>query len=125
MDFELSEEQKMVQAMTRKVAREKIAPRAQEIDQRGEYPEDIFQVYKELGLLGLIIPREYGGSGIGNLSLALAIEESCKYEAACGLILLLTALPTYPIIIAGNEEQKKYYLSRAASGEYKGCFGLT
>ena len=125
MNFQLNEEQKMVQATARKVAREKIAPRAQEIDQSGEYPGDIFQVYKELGLLGLVIPEEYGGSGIGNLALALAVEEICKYEAASGLILLLTALPTYPLIMAGTEEQKEYYLSRMASGEYKGCFSIT
>ncbi|MFC2035434.1 acyl-CoA dehydrogenase family protein [Chloroflexota bacterium] len=125
MDFLLNEEQKMIQAMARKVAREKVAPRAEEIDQTGLYPEDIFQVYKDLGLLGLVIPREYGGSGTGNLALALAIEEVCKYEAASGLIILLSALPTYPIIMVGSEEQKNFYLSRVASGEYKGCFGLT
>ena len=65
------------------------------------------------------------GSGIGNLALALAIEEVCKYEAACGLILLLTALPVYPIVFAGREEQQEYYLRRVSSGEYRGCFGLT
>lgn len=125
MDFQLSEEQKMIQATARRVAREKVAPRAQEIDQTGEFPDDIFQIYKELGLLSLVIPREYGGSGTGNLALCLAVEEICKYEAACGLILLLSALPAYPIIISGSEEQKGYYLSRVASGEYKGCFALT
>jgi alkylation response protein AidB-like acyl-CoA dehydrogenase len=125
MDLQLSEEQKMVQSIVMRIAREKIAPRAQEIDQTGEYPDDIFQAYKELGLLGLAIPQKYGGSGTGILALALAVEEVCKYEAACGLILLLTALPTYPIITSGSEEQKKYYLSRVASGEYKCCFALT
>lgn len=125
MDFQLSEEQKMIQATARRVAREKVAPRAQEIDQTGEFPDDIFQIYRELGLLGLVIPREYGGSGTGNLALSLAIEEICKYEAACGLILVLSALPSYPLIVSGSEEQKEYYLSRVASGEYKGCFALT
>lgn len=125
MDFQLSEEQKMIQATAQRVAREKVAPRAQEIDQTGQFPDDIFQIYKELGLLSLVIPREYGGSGTGNLALCLAVEEICKYEAACGLILLLSALPAYPIIISGSEEQKGYYLSRVASGEYKGCFALT
>jgi alkylation response protein AidB-like acyl-CoA dehydrogenase len=125
MYFQLDEEHKMIQETARRMAREKIAPRAQEIDQTGEYPEDIFQVYKDLGLLGMIIPGKYGGSNIGNLALALAIEEICKYEAACGLILLLTALPIYPIIFAGSEEQKAHYLKRVASGEFRGCFGLT
>jgi len=125
MDLRLSEEQKMLQEMVRRIARERISPRAQEIDQTGEYPEDIFQLYRELGLLGLIIPQKYGGSGAGNLALALAIEEVCKYEAACGLLFILTSLPVYPIIIAGSEEQKKYYLSKVASGEYRCCFGLT
>lgn len=125
MDFQLSEEQKMLQATVRRVAREKVAPRAEEIDQTGKYPEDIFQAYRELGLLGLVIPNQYGGSGSGNLALALAVEEVCKYEAACGLILLLTGIPTYPMLISGSEEQKKYYLSRVASGEYKGCLALT
>ncbi|MBE0466018.1 MAG: acyl-CoA dehydrogenase family protein, partial [Candidatus Desulforudis sp.] len=77
------------------------------------------------GLLGLVIPRQYGGSGTGSLALALAVEEFCKYDSASGLILILTALPVYPIIVAGNEEQKTHYLSRVASGEYRCCFGLT
>lgn len=125
MDFRLSEEHQMVQTMALRVAEERVAPRAQEIDQTGEYPEDIFQVFRDLGLLGMVIPREYGGSGVGNLSLALATEQVCKYEAACGLLLVLSALPVYPIIIAGTEEQKSRYLSRAASGEYRYCFALT
>lgn len=125
MDFQLTEEQKMIQSTARKVAREKVGPRAGEIDQTGEYPEDIFQAYRDLGLLGLIIPEKYGGSGSGNLALVLAIEEVCKYEAACGLMLLLTAIPTYPILIGGTEEQKDFYVSRLASGEYRGCLALT
>ena len=125
MDFELSEEHKMIRETARRIARERIAPRAAEIDEKEEYPHDIFQVFREAGLLGLSIPQEYGGAGAGILALCLAVEEAAKYCCSSGLILLLTGLSTQSILIGGTEEQKHEFPSRIASGEYKGAFGLT
>jgi alkylation response protein AidB-like acyl-CoA dehydrogenase len=125
MDFQLSEEHRLIQETARRVAKEKIAPRAAELDETGEYPLDIFAAFKETGLTGLTIPQQYGGSGAGMLALALAVEEAAKYCCASGLMLLLSALPTQPVMIGGDERQKKWIGEGVASGAIKGAFCLT
>ena len=92
MDFELSEEHRLIQQTARRVSKEIIAPRAAEMDITGEYPHDVFKAFKDTGLTGLTIPTQYGGSGAGMLALALAVEEAAKYCCASGLMLLLSAL---------------------------------
>ncbi len=125
MDFELNEELSGLQAMVRRLAQDKIKPRAREIDLSGEYPQDIFEEFAKADLLGLCIPEEYGGSGAGILGLTLAIEEVTKYSNVLGLMLLLTRLPTGPVMIAGSEEQKRRYLPGIASGERRASFCLS
>ena len=125
MDYELSDAHKLIRDTARRVAREKVAPRAAELDESGEYPQDIFAAYKDVGLLGLSIPQEYGGSGAGFLALALAVEEVAKYCNSSALILLLSALSTQPINLGGSEEQKRQWLPRSAAGEIRGAFCLT
>jgi hypothetical protein len=125
MDFQLSPELADLQRSVRRLAQDKIKPRAREIDRSGEYPQDIFDEFKKADLLGLCIPEEYGGSGAGILGLALAIEEVTKYSNVLGLMLLLTRLPTGPIMIAGNEEQKQKYLPGIARGETRAAFCLS
>ena len=125
MDFELSEELAQLQATVRRLAQEKIKPRAREIDSTSEYPLDVFEAFKDAGLLGLCIPEEYGGAGAGILGLTLAIEEVTKYSNVTGLMLLLTRLPTGPIMIAGNEAQKQRYLPGIAEGTQRCAFGLS
>ncbi|HXX88805.1 MAG TPA: acyl-CoA dehydrogenase family protein [Acidimicrobiales bacterium] len=125
MDFDLSPEHAELQATVRKIAREKVMPRAREVDKTGAYPEDLFGVFRDAGLLGLCIPEEYGGSGAGILGLSLAIEEVAKYSNTAALMLLLTRLPTGPVMIAGSEDQKARYLPGVASGEHRGAFGLS
>ncbi len=125
MDFELTEEQKLIRNTARRIAQERVAPRAAEIDQTKQYPEDIFQLYKEHGFLGLAIPTEYGGSGAGVMGLSLAVEEVAKYCCSCGLMIMLSLLPTAPILIAGNEEQKQTYVRKVAEGQCRASFGLT
>ncbi len=125
MDFQLTEEQRLIQDTARRIARERIAPRAAELDETGEYPHDIFEAFRDVGLLGLTIPESYGGSGVGTLPLALAVEEAAKYCCASGLMLLLSALPTHPILLGGSERQKQEWLPRSARGEIKGAFCLT
>ena len=125
MDFELSKEMSDLQQSVRRLAQAKIKPRAREIDATGVYPQDIFDEFVKADLLGLCIPEEYGGSGAGMLGLTLAIEEVTKYSNVIGLMLLLTRLPTGPILIAGNEEQKQRYLPGIASGAARAAFCLS
>jgi len=125
MDFTLTDEHRLIQETARRIAKEKIAPRAAEIDETQEYPHDIFAAFRETGLTGLTIPKEYGGSGAGMLPLALAVEEAAKYCCASGLMLLLSALPSQPVMIGGDERQKKWIGQGIASGSMKGAFCLT
>src|ERR1700686_4853252 len=111
--------------MVRRLAKDKVQPRAREIDETGEYPDDLFGVFRDAGLLGLCIPEEYGGSGAGILGLTIAIEEVAKYSNTGALILLLTRLPTGPVLIAGTEEQKHQYLPGVATGSERAAFGLS
>ncbi|MCH8939851.1 MAG: acyl-CoA dehydrogenase family protein [Chloroflexi bacterium] len=125
MDFELTEAQRLIQETARRIAKERVAPRAAEMDETGEYPHDVFEAFRDVGLLGLTLPESYGGSGAGTLALALAVEEVAKYCCSSGLILLLSALPTHPILLGGTERQKQAWLPRSARGEIKGAFCLT
>ena len=125
MNFALPEELQSLQQSVRRLAQEKIKPRAREIDLTGEYPEDIFQEFRKADLLGLCIPEEYGGSGAGILGLTIAIEEVTKYSNVLGLMLLLTRLPTGPVMIAGSEEQKLRYLPGIAHGTQRAAFCLS
>jgi len=125
MDFVLSPEMADLQATVRKIAREKVAPRAREIDRTGEYPQDIFEVLRDAGILGLCIPETYGGAGAGIFGLTLAIEEVAKYSNTVSLMLLLTRLPVGPVLIAGTEEQKHTYLTPIATGRQRAAFGLS
>lgn len=125
MDFDLPPELAELQATVRKLAQERVAPRAREIDLSEEYPQDLFELFVDAGLTGLCIPEEYGGSGAGILGLAIAIEEVAKYSNAAALMLLLTRLPTGSLLIAGNEEQKQRYLPGIADGTQRAAFGLS
>src|SRR5690242_6821224 len=125
MDFELSEELLALQETCRRIAQDKVKPRAREIDETGEYPQDLFEVFRDAGLLGLVIPEQYGGGGAGILGLTIAIEEVAKYSNTAALMLLLTRLPTGPVLIAGSEEQKQHYIAPIASGEQRAGFGLS
>jgi alkylation response protein AidB-like acyl-CoA dehydrogenase len=125
VQFDLDPELEELQAMVRKLARERVAPRAREIDLTEEYPQDLFDLFVETGLTGLCIPEALGGSGAGILGLSIAIEEVAKYSQAAALMLLLTRLPTGMVMIAGNEEQQRRYVSPVASGEMRAAFGLS
>src|SRR6202011_2702327 len=125
MEFDLPEELAELQATVRRIAQDKVKPRARQIDETGEYPQDLFEVFRDAGLVGLCIPTEYGGSGAGILGLTIAIEEVAKYSNTGALMLLLTRLPTGPVMIAGSEEQKKRYLPSIADGSQRAAFGLS
>ncbi|MBO0886783.1 MAG: acyl-CoA dehydrogenase family protein [Acidimicrobiales bacterium] len=125
MDFDLPDELAELQLTVRRLTRDKVVPRAREIDETGEYPEDLFAVFRDAGLLGLCIPEEYEGAGAGILGLVLAVEEVAKVSNAASLMLLLTRLPTGPIMIAGSEDQKRRYLPGIANGSARAAFGLS
>jgi alkylation response protein AidB-like acyl-CoA dehydrogenase len=125
MDFELSEELIELQASVRRLSQDKVRPRAREIDDTGEYPQDLFEVFGSAGMLGLCIPSELGGSGAGISALTVAIEEVAKYSNTAALMLLLTRLPTGPVLIAGSDDQKRRYLPGIAEGTRRAAFGLS
>src|SRR3954466_13758136 len=125
MDFALSAEMAELQQVVRRLAQDKVKPRAREIDLTGDYPQDIFEAFRDAGLLGLVIPEEYGGGGGGLPGLTIAIEEVSKYSNSAALMLLLTRLPTGPVLIAGSEEQKQKYLTPIADGSQRSAFGLS
>src|SRR5580704_9178338 len=125
MDFQLSDEMLGLQQSVRRLAQDKVKPRAREIDSTGEYPQDIFDAFKAADLLGLCLPTELGGSGAGIVGLTLAIEEVAKYSQTAALMLLLTRLPVGPVLIAGNDDQKQRYLPGIADGTLRAGFGLS
>ena len=125
MDFTLSEQHEQIREVAAQIAREVVAPRARAVDLEGEYPFDYFEAFRDAGLLGLTVPKEYGGSDAGTLGLALAIEEVAKYCCTAGLILLTSRLPIAGIALAGTPEQKERYVRGVAEGRRRGCFALT
>ncbi len=125
MDFALSAEMAELRHSVRRLVQDKVAPRARAIDRSGEYPADVFDAFRDAGLLGLCIPEAYGGSGAGILGLSLAIEEVAKCSNTAALMLLLTRLPTGPVMIAGSDDQKRRYLPGIAEGRQRAAFGLS
>ncbi len=126
MNFDLTSDQKMLQDQVRKFARTELAPVAPEIDKSGEFPWENLKKMAKLGLLGIIIPEEYGGSGFDFISLAIAVEEISRVCATTGVIVAVNnSLCAYPILQFGTEEQKKKYLPPLCSGEKIGAMGIT
>jgi alkylation response protein AidB-like acyl-CoA dehydrogenase len=109
----------------RQIARERIAPRAAEIDERAEYPHDLRALLSEHDVLGLPFETEYGGTGTGTLMLNMAVEEIAKACASTALIVMVQELGTLPIKLFGTEEQKQRFLLRCASGEWSPAFALS
>src|SRR2546423_3642735 len=107
------------------IAREKIAPRSAEIDERAEYPWDVRKLLGEQDILGLPFPTEYGGTGTGTLMLNMAVEEIAKVDASCALILMVQELGTLPIQLFGSDELKERLLPRCASGAWSPAFALS
>ncbi len=125
MDYGLSDEQKDLVATTRRIAEEHMRPVRQQYDADETFPWDIVKVLAEAGLFGVYIPKEYGGGGRGVLELVLVVEELSRVDGGIALCLAGTALGTYPILLMGNEEQKKKYLPPLARGEKLAAFALT
>ncbi len=127
MDFQLSEEHRMLQDMIRDVVAKEIMPRAHHIDESGDFPWENLRAMAPLGLLGLHIPEEYGGMGADSLSVALLLEGIGR--GGCGSTGLIVAahlgLGCGPLLLFGSEPLKREWLPKLASGEIISCLGLT
>ncbi len=126
MEFELTDEQQMIRKMVHDFAEKEIRPITREIDATGQFPWDVVRKMAGLGLLGLPIPEQYGGSGADTVSYAIAVEEVSRVSGSIGITMAAhTSLGLYPIYRFGSEEQKQKYLPKLASGEGLVAFGLT
>ncbi len=121
----LSEEQRAIRELVRTIAREKVAPRAAEIDKTAEFPWDVVEAFRENDLFGVMFDEEYGGIGESSLMTLVTIEELSKVCATSGLIIAVQELGSLGIKLAGNEEQKQRYLPKLASGEWLAAYALT
>ena len=124
MDSELTEQQLMIRDLCRQIGEEKILPVRAHYDETGEFPWPIVEEFRRADLFSVLIPEAYGGLGGSEMDLVVMVEELCKYDAGISLALFGTGLGTYPILLCGNEEQKKTYLPRIAAGTLA-AFGLT
>jgi len=124
--FELDEDYLAIQEMARDFARNEVLPGAAKRDKTKEFPAELVSQLAELGLLGVFIPEEYGGSGLDILAYVIALEEICYADAGVGVIMSVqNSLASWPILAFGTEEQKLKYLPQMASGEKIGCYALT
>ena len=125
MDYFLTEEQKMLKELARKIAEEKIMPVRAELDEKEEFPWEIMKVCAEAGLFGVAIPEEYGGVGGGVLENCLVVEELSRACIGVSVSYAASGLGAYPILLYGTEEQKRKYLPEIASGRKLAAFGAT
>ena len=125
MDYFLTEEQREIQELTRKIAEEQVLPVRAELDEKEQFPREILDILGETGLSGVFIPQEYGGFGGGIFNLCLVTEQLSRICSAVAVSFACNGLGSYPIIMYGTEEQKKKYLPDIASGKKLAAFGLT
>lgn len=126
MNFELTEEQQMIQAAARDFAQNEIAPVAAKFDQSGQFPVETIRQAGELGFMGIEVPEEYGGAGLDSICYALVVEEISNADAAHGTIVSVNnSLFGVPLLEFGTHEQKKAFLEPVASGQVNGAYALT
>jgi alkylation response protein AidB-like acyl-CoA dehydrogenase len=126
VQFNLTEEQQMIQQTARDFANNEIMPVADQHNRDGKYPADIVKKLGELGFLGMLIPEQYGGTGLGNFNLVLASEEVNRACASTGVTMSVhNSLCTGPIVNFASDELKKKYLPRLATGEVIGAYALS
>src|SRR5271166_269943 len=125
MAISTSDEESMLLDMVRDLVREKIAPRAAEIDEKGEFPWDIKELLAHQDILAMPFPEEYEGLGSSEVAILKTIEELAKACATTALILCVQQLGSLPILLAGTDEQKRRYIPKLASGEWLAAYALT
>jgi len=119
------EDDAMILEVVRELVAERVAPRAAEIDEKGEFARDIYELFAGNDLLGVPFPEEYGGLGLSFLTYVKVVEEVSKACASSGLMIAVQELSALPLIIAGTDMQKKKYLTKLSSGEMIGAYALT
>ncbi len=126
MEFELSDEHRLVQSSVREWATSRLLPLAAEMDRTGRYPAELLRELGEMGLMGVFIPEAYGGGGMDTVSCCIVIEEIARAEAALAAVVSVNnSLDCYPIFAFGTEHQKRTYLTELARGRKLGCYCLT
>ena len=126
MDFQFSGDQRLLKKTVRDFAERELKPHAREWDEKQEFPREIFTKLGELGLLAVVFPEEYGGSGMSTVDYTIVIEELARVDAGVALSTAAhNSLSSGHIFLAGTEELKKKYLSKLATGEFVGAWGLT
>jgi alkylation response protein AidB-like acyl-CoA dehydrogenase len=125
VNYFLTEDQKMIKDLAAQIAREKIAPIAAELDESGEFPWEVVKTLAQSDLFRVFVPKEYDGLGGGMFEMCLVVEELSRACSGIALAYAASGLGTIPIILFGNDEQKKKYLPRLAAGEILAAFGLT
>jgi len=126
MNFELSEEQKLIRQTVRDFAEKKVKPLAQELDEKGQFSVELTKKMGELGLFGMYLPEKYGGQGLDTLSYIIAVEELARIDSSQAATLAAhNSLGIGPLYYFGNEEQKAKYLPKLCTGEHIWAFGLT
>ena len=121
----LTDEQREIRELVRELARERIAPRAAEVDKSAEFPWDVVELYRDNEIFGILFDEQYGGIGASSLMTLVAIEEVSKVCATSGLIIAAQELGSLGLKLAGSEEQKQRFLPRLASGEWLAAYALT
>ena len=121
----LTDEQREIRGLVRALARERIAPRAAEIDKSAEFPWDVVELFRENDVFGVLFDEEHGGVGASALMTLVVIEELSKVCATSGLIVAVQELGSLGIKLAGSDEQKRRFLPRLASGEWLAAYALT
>ncbi len=126
MDYQLSDDHMALRDVARRFAAEKIAPHARDWDRDADIPRSVVKELAEIGFLGIFTPEQYGGSGLGDLAATVIMEEIARHCGATALLLdAHNALCSAHIILAGNDAQKKKYLTALAAGEYVGAWALS
>jgi len=126
LDFQLSDEQLQLKKMVRDFAEREIAPNVMKWDEPGTFPLETYKELGRLGLMGTIFPTEYSGAGMGYVEYVTAVEELSRVDGSIGITVAAhTSLCSNHIFIAGNEEQKRKYVPKLATGEFLGAWGLT
>ncbi|PSR23800.1 MAG: acyl-CoA dehydrogenase [Sulfobacillus acidophilus] len=125
MSYHLTDEQILFRDTVRRLAADRVQPRAAEIDRRGEFPWDIFELFSEYGLVGVGMPEQYGGGGADLLTFCLAVEEVARVCATSSLIIAAQHLGAMPILVAGSREQQERFIPEIASGRKIAAFALT
>ena len=126
MDFDFAPEQELFRKTLRQFSEEEIRPHVREWDEHQHFPRDVFKKLGDLGIMGIIFPEEYGGSGLGYIDYVLAVEELSRVDGSVGITVAAhNSLCTNAIFEAGTEEQKRRYIPKLASGEWIGSWSLT